>query len=114
MVIAGVTTAGVNGTMTYAGADAGKHSWSSDGTHTESPTNVIMSHSGTQWELSLGSTYLATKVSNESFPNPLTAWTVTVGVGSPSVNQYQVDGPDFVKTSYAPPTVSAPATVFIP
>jgi hypothetical protein len=112
--ISGVTTAGVNGMLYFAGWSAGKVAFSTDGTQTDSLTNIIMSHDGTSWRLKMGTTYLATKASLAQYPAGLTAWTITTGVGSPTVGVGGADLPDFVVTSYTPPTVSAPAVVFVP
>jgi hypothetical protein len=114
LVISAVTTSGVNGTLHYAGTNAGKPVWSRDGTQTTSTTNPIMSHDGTSWKLALGATYSATKVSPAADPAALTVWTLSVGAGSPIVAKGDVDAPDIVKASYTSPTVLAPATVFIP
>lgn len=113
LVISAVTTSGVNGTLTFAGTNAGKPAWSLDGTQTTSVTNPIMSHDGTSWKLALGATYSATKVSAATDPAALTAWTVSVGVGSPTVAKGNVDAPDLIY-GYTAPTVSAPAAVFVP
>lgn len=114
LVISAVTTSGVNGTLHFAGTNAGKPVWSRDGTQTTSATNPIMSHDGTSWKLALGVTYSATKVSPAADPAALTAWTVSVGAGSPTVVKVDVDWPDIVKVNYTAPTVSAPAAVFVP
>lgn len=114
LVISAVTTSGVNGTLHFAGTNAGKPVWSRDGTQTAGVTNPIMSHDGTSWKLALGSTYSATKVSPAADPSALTAWTLSVGAGSPTVAKGDVDAPDIVKSSYTAPTVSAPALVFNP
>lgn len=86
LVISGVSTSGINGSVGYCGLIAGKPAWSSDGTQTAGASNTIVEYiSGTSWKVSRGSSYSATKVSGAIAPDGLTTWTVGTGTGSPTV-----------------------------
>ena len=96
LTITGATTSGVNGTLRYAGSNAGKVAWSTDGTLTPGSSNVIMQYNGTQWVLSLGSTYSATKTSGADDPVGLATWTLGTGTGQPTVAAGSVAAPPII------------------
>lgn len=101
LVISGSLTAGVAGTVVYAGLINGVPCWSTNGTQTAGAGNVIVEYTGTQWKISLSSSYAAVKTSaSTSGPEGLTTWTVTPGTGSPTVAAGGV---------VAPPVVYVPA-----
>ena len=86
LVIASAVTAGVNGTVIYAGLINGQPCWSTNGTQTAGAANVIVEYTGTQWKISLSSSYTALKTNaSTSGPEGLTTWTVSPGSGSPTV-----------------------------
>lgn len=86
LVISGVSTSGINGSVVYAGLIAGKPAWSTDGSQTAGAANTIVEYiSGTSWKVSRGSSYSATKVSAAASPDGLTTWTVGTGTGSPTI-----------------------------
>lgn len=96
LVITGTTSPNVSGTLRYAGSNAGKVAWSTDGTLTSGAANVIMQHNGTQWVLSLSSTYSATKTSSANDPTGLSTWTIGTGTGQPTVAAGSVTAPPIV------------------
>ena len=86
LIVSGTLTAGVAGTLIYAGLINGVPCWSSNGTQTAGASNVICEYTGTQWKISLSSSYTALKTNaSTSGPEGLTTWTVTPGTGQPTV-----------------------------
>jgi hypothetical protein len=97
LVISGTLTAGVAGTVVYAGLIGGVPCWSTNGTQTPGAANVIVEYTGTAWKISLSSSYTALKTSvSTSGPEGLTTWTVTPGTGSPTVAAAGVVAPPVV------------------
>lgn len=97
LIISGTLTAGVAGTVVYAGLINGQPAWSTDGTQTPGAANVIVQYTGTQWKISRSSSYTALKTNaSTSGPEGLTTWTVTPGTGSPTVSAGGVVAPPVV------------------
>ena len=96
LVISGVTTAGINGAVIYAGLQAEKAAWSTDGTLIPGSANTIVEHTGGAWKVSRGSSFSATKTSSAATPEGLTAWTVGTGTGSPVIAAGSVGAPPAV------------------
>lgn len=86
LLISGVSTAGVNGYLRYAGRFNNYPAWSTDGTQVSGPANAILNYNGTTtWWLVMGSTYSVSKVSAAATPDGLTSWTIGLGTGSPVI-----------------------------
>ena len=97
LVISGTLTAGVAGTVVYAGLINGVACWSTDGTQTAGADNVIVEYTGTQWKISLDAAYSATKTNaSTSGPEGLTTWTIGTGTGQPAVAAAGVVSPPVV------------------
>lgn len=96
LVISGVSTAGINGSVVYAGLILGVASWSTDGTQTAGASNTIVQYTGTQWSVSRGSSYSATKTGASTPPDGLTGWTVGTGTGSPTLVAASVAAPPVI------------------
>jgi hypothetical protein len=112
LVISGVTTAGINGYLIYCGLIAGKPAWSTDGTQTAGDSNTIVEYiSGTSWKVSRASSYSATKVSAAATPDGLTAWTIGIGSGQPTIAALAVRNPPGITTGPAPFPPPAPPPV---
>ncbi len=115
LVITGVATAGLNGSLIYAGLNDAKAAWSSDGTLTPGASNTICKSDAGTWSLSRGSAYAATKTSATAAPDGLTAWTVTTGTASPTLAAASVAVPI---VSFSAPSAgaapTAPGIVFTP
>jgi hypothetical protein len=96
LAISGVSTAGVNGQVVYAGLIQNRPAWSTNGTQTAGAANVIVEYIGTAWKVSLGSAYSATKISASATPDGLTSWIVGTGTGSPTVAAFTAGTPPAV------------------
>lgn len=97
LVISGVSTSGINGSVIYCGLIANKPAWSTDGSQTAGASNTIVEYiSGTSWKVSRGSSYSATKVSAAASPDGLTSWTVGTGTGSPVIAAFSVPTPPVI------------------
>lgn len=115
LAITGVATAGVNGSLIYAGLNDAKPAWSSDGTLTAGASNTICKSDAGTWSLSRGSAYAATKVSAAATPDGLTTWTVGTGSGSPILAAAAVAAAAVVFTAPAAGAApAAPGVVFTP
>lgn len=96
LVISGVATSGVNGSVIYCGLILGQPAWSSDGTQVAGAGNTIAEYTGTAWKVSRGSSYSATKTSAAASPDGLTSWTVGTGSGSPTIAAFAVPTPPVI------------------
>jgi hypothetical protein len=97
LVIAGVSTAGINGPVVYCGRTGGRAAWSTNGTLVASGTNTIVEYvSGADWRIARSGVFSATRTSVAQTPDGLIPWSVSLGTGVPTVAAVSAGTPPII------------------